>query len=58
MNPYMQMAVETAIDRMNRGVGGPFGVIIVKNSEVISVVCNAVLAPAHAEITALGTCEN
>ncbi|MGL6196271.1 MAG: nucleoside deaminase [Thermoguttaceae bacterium] len=57
MNKFMQLAIEAAKEGMNRGIGGPFGAVIVKNGEVVSVACNEVLATndptAHAEITTL-----
>jgi len=47
MNKYMLLAVEAAKDGMARGLGGPFGAVIVKNGEVVSIACNEVLASSR-----------
>ena len=57
MNPFMQLAIETARKGMDSNEGGPFGAVIVRKGEVISVAHNEVLGTndptAHAEIVAI-----
>lgn len=57
MNQYMQMAIEEAEKGMRANAGGPFGVVIVRNGEVIAKGHNRVVETndptAHAEITAI-----
>jgi len=57
MNPFMQLAVETAREGMQSGMGGPFGAVIVRDDEIIAVAHNEVLGTndptAHAEIVAI-----
>jgi len=57
MNPFMQLAIETARKGMNSNQGGPFGAVIVRNGEVIAVAHNEVVGTndptAHAEIVAI-----
>ncbi|MGL6197119.1 MAG: nucleoside deaminase [Thermoguttaceae bacterium] len=57
MNKYMELAVKAARKGMANGDGGPFGAVVVKEGEVVSIACNKVLSTndptAHAEITAL-----
>ncbi len=57
MNEYMQLALEEAKQGMRCGKGGPFGAVIVKDGDVLSMACNEVLASndptAHAEVTAI-----
>jgi guanine deaminase len=57
MNPYMQLAIESAKIGMESGMGGPFGAVIVRNGEVIAIAHNEVLGTndptAHAEIVAI-----
>jgi len=52
---YMEMAFDAATSNMLRGQGGPFGAVIVKDGEVISVGWNKVTSAndptAHAEVT-------
>jgi len=43
MNPYMQLAVETARMGVETNMGGPFGAVILRGSEVIAVAHNEVL---------------
>merc|ERR1712127_83360 len=54
---YMEMAFDAATSNMLRGQGGPFGAVIVKDGEVISVGWNKVTSAndptAHAEVTAI-----
>ena len=53
----MLRAVEISFDRMDAGFGGPFGVVIVKNGEVIAEGYNKVTSAndptAHAEVSAI-----
>lgn len=57
MNIYMQMAYDEALGSMDKKEGGPFGAVIVRGNEVISVAHNEVLIrkdpTAHAEIMAI-----
>ena len=54
MNKYMELAIKSATEGIEKGDGGPFGTCIVKNGEVIAVGHNHVLAEndpsAHGEI--------
>jgi guanine deaminase len=56
--PFMRLALGAAYRGMRRGEGGPFGACIVKNSRVVALGHNRVLATRnptlHAEIVALG----
>lgn len=56
-NEYMQMAIEEARKGIQRGDGGPFGSIIVKDGVVIGRGHNRVLsnhdATAHGEVSAI-----
>jgi guanine deaminase len=63
MNPddYMREAIRLADEGMNRGNGGPFGCVIVRQGEIVGRGNNCVLSTndptAHAEITAIrGAC--
>jgi guanine deaminase len=53
----MQLALEEARQGMRSRKGGPFGAVIVKDGELLSIACNEVLASndptAHAEVTAI-----
>ncbi|MDR1485518.1 MAG: nucleoside deaminase [Planctomycetaceae bacterium] len=57
MNKFMQIAIDAAIDGMRKNMGGPFGAVVVRNGEVISVAHNEVIGTndptAHAEIVAI-----
>ena len=57
MNPYMQKAVEEALQGIQAGHGGPFGSVIVRNGEIIATGHNEVLLQhdptCHGEITAI-----
>jgi guanine deaminase len=57
MNKFMNEAVKEARKGVNKGDGGPFGAVIVKNGKVISKAHNQVLKTndptAHAEIQAI-----
>lgn len=54
---FMNRAIELAGQGMNRGQGGPFGCVIVRNGEIIAEGSNSVLSEndptAHAEIVAI-----
>ena len=54
---YMQEALRLAETGMNKGDGGPFGAVIVRDNKIIGRGWNRVLATndptAHAEITAI-----
>ena len=53
----MELAINKAKETMNKGIGGPFGAVIVKDNKVISIASNTVLdshdPTAHAEINAI-----
>lgn len=54
---YMEDAIDRARHTVYENAGGPFGAVIVKNGEVISIASNTVLRDndptAHAEINAI-----
>jgi len=45
-NPYMQLAIETARQGMKSNMGGPFGAVVVRDGEVISIAHNEVIGDA------------
>lgn len=53
----MELGIDRARETMNQNYGGPFGAVIVKDNQVISVASNTVLKDhdptAHAEINAI-----
>lgn len=53
----MRDAIDMARETMNKGYGGPFGAMIVKDGEVVTVTSNTVIrdndATAHAEVNAI-----
>ncbi|MBU1018102.1 nucleoside deaminase [Patescibacteria group bacterium] len=57
MNEFMNLAVEEAQNGIRNNHGGPFGVVIVRNGEVIARNHNRVLETndptAHAEVNAI-----
>lgn len=57
MNNPMTQALLEALEGMERGDGGPFGAVIVRNNEIIASAHNQVLTTndptAHAEINAI-----
>ncbi len=57
MNEYMKKAYDEVLDNMDKKEGGPFGAVIVRRGEIISVAHNEVLArrdpTAHAEVMAI-----
>lgn len=54
---YMNLGVCEATVTMNLNIGGPFGAVVVKDGEIISVASNTVLGDndptAHAEVNAI-----
>jgi guanine deaminase len=56
-NKFMQRAIELAHHGMTRGDGGPFGAVIVKDSEIVGEGWNRVIAThdptAHGEVVAI-----
>ena len=56
-NPFMQLAIDEALDGIARGHGGPFGAVIVRNGAVVGRGHNRVLADhdptCHGEIAAI-----
>lgn len=54
---FMEKAIEVAIKNVENGTGGPFGAVVVKNGEIISVCGNTVTPSndptAHAEVNAI-----
>lgn len=57
----MARAIQLSVDNVERGKGGPFGAVIVKNGSIVAEGVNCVTADndptAHAEITAIrGAC--
>jgi tRNA(Arg) A34 adenosine deaminase TadA len=57
LNKFMQRAIELSKEGMDRGDGGPFGCVIVKNGEIIGEGNNQVTSTndptAHAEVVAI-----
>jgi tRNA(Arg) A34 adenosine deaminase TadA len=57
VNQFMKRAVELSRENMQRGQGGPFGAVIVKNGQIIAEGWNKVTSindpTAHAEVTAI-----
>jgi tRNA(Arg) A34 adenosine deaminase TadA len=56
-NEFMQEAIRLAIENVESGKGGPFGVVIVKDGKIIATGVNEVTAnndpTAHAEMVAI-----
>jgi len=54
---YLQQAIALAREGVEKGMGGPFGCVIVRNGEVVGKGCNGVTSTndptAHAEIMAI-----
>ncbi|MBK9320577.1 MAG: nucleoside deaminase [Bacteroidetes bacterium] len=60
---FMREAFRVAIEGVGKGIGGPFGAVVVRNGEIISRGCNSVLSTndptAHAEVVAIReACKN
>lgn len=57
MNKYIELALEEAKKGVLAGKGGPFGAVIVKDGQILSIASNEVLysndPTAHAEILAI-----
>jgi guanine deaminase len=55
-NPFMERAIQLAIDNVRSG-GGPFGAVVVKDRQIIAEGANSVTATndptAHAEVVAI-----
>lgn len=63
MNKFMQIAIKEAYKGINKGDGGPFGSVVVKNGEVVGIGHNQVLKKndptLHGEIMAIkDACKN
>jgi tRNA(Arg) A34 adenosine deaminase TadA len=54
---FMREAIRLSIQMMRRGVGGPFGAVVVKGHKIVGRGCNQVTSSndptAHAEIVAI-----
>jgi tRNA(Arg) A34 adenosine deaminase TadA len=57
LNPFMQRAIELAVENVRLARGGPFGAVIVKDGKVVAEGFNLVTSTcdptAHAEVTAI-----
>ena len=60
-NPFMQLAIEEALDGIAQGHGGPFGSVVVKDGKPVGTGHNRVLynvdSTAHGEISAIRDAE-
>jgi tRNA(Arg) A34 adenosine deaminase TadA len=60
-NPFMQAAIEEALEGIEKGHGGPFGCVVVKDGLIIGRGHNRVLedndSTAHGEIIAIRSAE-
>jgi tRNA(Arg) A34 adenosine deaminase TadA len=60
-NPYMQLAIEEALEGISKGHGGPFGSVVVKDGRPVGRGHNRVLcdvdSTAHGEIAAIRDAE-
>jgi tRNA(Arg) A34 adenosine deaminase TadA len=54
---FMRMAIDLATENVRKGIGGPFGAVVVKDGEVVATGVNLVTGTndptAHAEVTAI-----
>ncbi|MEM7512806.1 MAG: nucleoside deaminase [Bacteroidota bacterium] len=54
---FMEAAVQHALDGIKEDIGGPFGAVVVRNGEIISMASNSVTSlndpTAHAEVLAI-----
>lgn len=61
MNQYMKLAIEEALEGIQKGHGGPFGSVIVKDGKVLASGHNQVLldhdSTAHGEIVTIRKAE-
>ena len=57
MKNIMRLCIQEAVNGVNKGEGGPFGAVILKDGELIAVAHNTVIKTndptAHAEINAI-----
>ena len=63
MNNYLNKAIDIAFDGIQKGDGGPFGAVIIKDNKIVGVGNNKVLInndpTAHAEVVAIrDACKN
>lgn len=56
-NPFMEKAIELAVENVNTGRGGPFAAVVVKDGQTVSSGTNLVTSTcdptAHAEVVAI-----
>jgi guanine deaminase len=56
-NPFMERAIQLALENVGSGCGGPFGAVIVRHGEIIAEGANHVTSrndpTAHAEVFAI-----
>jgi len=56
-SPFMQRAIELAVENVRSGRGGPFGAVVVKDGRIVAEGVNRVTSAndpsAHAEIVAI-----
>lgn len=56
-NDFMKRAIQLSHDNMQKGAGGPFGAVVVKNGQIIGEGWNMVTSTndpsAHAEVVAI-----
>lgn len=56
-NPFMQLAIDLAIENVRSGAGGPFAAVVVREGKVIAQGTNRVTSTndptAHAEVVAI-----
>lgn len=54
---YLERAIEVAQQGMARGLGGPFGAVVVRDDQILAEGCNQVTSSldpsAHAEVVAI-----
>ena len=54
---YLERAIELARQGMERGLGGPFGAVVVRDDQILAEGCNQVTSAldpsAHAEVVAI-----
>jgi len=54
---FMRRAIDLAQNGIDKGIGGPFGAVIVRDGEIIAEGCNSVTSTndptAHAEVVAI-----
>jgi guanine deaminase len=56
-NPFMERAIQLAVENVRSGRGGPFGAVVVRNGGILSEAANCVTLTndptAHAEVVAI-----